>query len=108
MSNADEYYFTKKGRNKSLTVGTSVDSVEEASTDSNYLVLVRVNEDSIQEIFAFNREYTDAEISKITPASTSEVKAEEVKKETKTETEVKAEDTTKEETVKLEDVEIDL
>ena len=108
LSNADEYYFTKKGRNKSLTVGTSVDSIEEASTDSNYLVLVRVNEDSIQEIFAFNREYTDAEISKITPASTSEVKAEEVKKETKTETEVKAEDTVKEETVELEDVEIDL
>ena len=108
LSNADEYYFTKKGRNKSLSVGTSVDSVEEAGDDVNYLVLVRVNEDSIQEIFAFDREYTDAEISKITPASTSEVKAEEVKTETKTETEVKAEDTVKEETVELEDVEIDL
>ena len=102
LSNADEYYFTKKGRNKSLSVGTSVDSISEASADENYLVLVRVNEDSIQEIFAFDREYTDAEISKITPASTSEVKAEEVKTETK----VKAEDTVKE--AELTDVEIDL
>lgn len=101
LSGADQYYYKKSGRNDVITIGDSISNVDKASENINYLVLIRTNNGSIQEIVAFDKLYTDAQIADMIPDEVEEAPAAPAE-------EVVAPAPVEEEVTELTDVEIEL